>query len=64
MMINTLNNLEKIDNEQRDCLREFEIESAWREVKEDIKSGRFKRERAIEHFARIKIEIGTHGDVY
>ena len=44
--------------EQYDRLRECEIEAAWHEAHEDIAAGRFRREHADEHIARISAELG------
>lgn len=43
--------------EPYDRLREYELESAWFAAREDLANGRFQRESADEHIARIKAEL-------
>ena len=42
---------------QYDRLRECEIEAAWAQTREDVAAGRYRRESADEHRARIKREL-------
>jgi PHD/YefM family antitoxin component YafN of YafNO toxin-antitoxin module len=39
-----------------DYLRECEIASAWAQAREDVAAGRYRRESAEEHMARIEDE--------
>jgi hypothetical protein len=39
-----------------DYLRECEIAAAWAQVREDVAAGRYRRESAVEHMARIEGE--------
>jgi PHD/YefM family antitoxin component YafN of YafNO toxin-antitoxin module len=39
-----------------DYLRECEIASAWAQAREDVAAGRYRRESAEEHIARIEGE--------
>jgi hypothetical protein len=39
-----------------DYLRECEIAAAWAQAREDVAAGRYRRESAVEHMARIKGE--------
>jgi prevent-host-death family protein len=43
--------------EQYELLRESEIEAAWYQTKADITAGRFQRESADDHMARIATEL-------
>ena len=43
--------------EQYELLRESEIEAAWYQTKADIAAGRFRRESAEEHIARVSAEL-------
>ena len=40
-----------------DRLRECEIEAAWTQAREDMAAGRYRRESAEEHAARITREL-------
>ena len=42
-----------------DYLRECEIASAWAQAREDVAAGRYRREGADAHIARVKDELGT-----
>ena len=42
-----------IDLVHYDFLRECEISAAWSQAKEDVASGRYRRESAEEHITRI-----------
>jgi len=43
--------------EQYELLRESEIEAAWYQTQADIAAGRFQREGADDHMARIAAEL-------
>ena len=43
--------------EEYDRLRERELEALWFQVREDVATGRFRRESAEEHIARITAEL-------
>lgn len=40
-----------------DFLRECEIASAWAQAREDVAAGRYRRESADEHMARLEGEL-------
>jgi hypothetical protein len=42
-----------------DYLRECEIASAWAQAREDVAAGRYRREGADAHIARIKDELAN-----
>jgi prevent-host-death family protein len=42
-----------------DFLRECEIAAAWAQTREDVASGRYRREGADAHMARIKDELAN-----
>jgi len=41
-----------------DFLRECEIAAAWQQAREDMAAGRFRRESADAHMARVRDELG------
>jgi len=41
-----------------DFLRECEIAAAWQQAREDVTGGRFRRESADAHMARVRDELG------
>lgn len=43
--------------DQYELMRESEIESAWYQARADVAAGRFQRESADEHIARIIAEL-------
>jgi prevent-host-death family protein len=45
-----------IDIDHYDYLRECELTAAWQQAHEDLAAGRYKRETADEHIARIDDE--------
>ncbi len=45
-----------VDLARYDYLRECEIAAAWAQVREDVASGRYRREGADAHVARIRGE--------
>lgn len=45
-----------IDIDHYDYLRECELTAAWRQAREDLAAGRYKRETADKHMARIEDE--------
>jgi len=40
-----------------DYLRERELEAAWAQSREEIAAGRYRRESAEDHIARLKAEL-------
>ena len=40
-----------------DFLRECEIAAAWQQAREDVEAGRFRRESADTHMARVNAEL-------
>ena len=40
-----------------DYLRECELEAAWAESRADVAAGRYRRESAEDHIARLKTEL-------
>ena len=45
-----------------DHLREYELEAAWLQAKEDVVAGRVRRESAEEHMARVIAELHAESD--
>jgi len=45
-----------IDIDHYDYLRECELTAAWRQAREDLAAGRYQRETAEQHMARIEDE--------
>ena len=43
--------------DQYEALREYELEAAWHQVREDVAEGRYRTETADQHMARIKGEL-------
>lgn len=46
-----------MDIAQYDHLRECELEAAWLQAQADLAGGRYRRESAEEHIARLSAEI-------
>ncbi len=47
-----------MDLEHYEYLRECEIAAAWAQTREDLAAGRYRREGADAHMARIQDELG------
>jgi prevent-host-death family protein len=46
-----------MDISHYEFLRECEIAAAWQQAREDVAAGRFRRESADAHIARVKTEL-------
>lgn len=49
-----------LDIQQYERLREQELEAAWFQAREDVAAGRYRKESADGHMARLQAEI-DHG---